>query len=447
MGTTDIHFDAVVVGLGQTGLSCLRHLSGQGLKVAATDSRIEPPGLPAFKDAFEAVPICLGEIKRELLLSAKKIILSPGVSLHDESIKLAIEKGIPVCGDIELFCQQTQKPIIAITGSNGKSTVTTLVAEMARRAGLKTGVGGNLGTPVLELLDDSATDIYVLELSSFQLETTFSLNAHASVVLNLSSDHMNRYISMKHYADAKRRVYAGDGLMVINKDDPMVREMADETRKQVYFSLSEPADFGLITFRNDTWLCRGKEKIIRQSEVGIQGRHNVANALAAIALASSIEVPTAAVVDTLRMFNGLAHRCQRVVTIGGVDWYNDSKATNVGACIASIEGLHGQGDIVLIAGGDSKEADLSDLAPVVKRYVKHALLLGADATRLRTVFEGMTPVTLVEDMREAVDMARRVAQAGDLVLLAPACASQDMYNDYRQRGDAFVEAVNALEKV
>ncbi len=447
MKKTKHHYDVVIVGLGKTGLSCVRYLLDKGLNIAVTDSRVNPPGLSTLKTQRTPVATFLGEINAEVLLSSDQIILSPGVSLNNEAVKQAIATGIPVFGDIELFCQQAKAPIIAVSGSNGKSTVTTLIAEMTRQAGLKTCVGGNLGTPALQLLNEDIPDIYVLELSSFQLETTFSLSAHASVILNISPDHMDRYANADEYANAKKRIYSGNGLMVINLDDDVVRAMDDNSRESISFTLDTPEknNFGIIKDNAEVWLCQGDNKIIKQDELGIKGEHNVANALAAMALASSVNVSVGAMVETLKRFSGLEHRCQRVATINKVDWYNDSKATNVGACIASIKGLCDLGNIILIAGGDSKGADLSSLNPIIKQYVKHVLLLGADAKKIADAIGSEVMHEFVIDMNEAVNIASDLAEAGDVVLLAPACASLDMYENYQQRGDAFVAAVNALE--
>ncbi len=447
MNDTKQHFDVVIVGLGKTGLSCVRYLLSRGLDIAVTDSRINPPGLSTLETEFTSVSVFLGEISTEILLSSDQIILSPGVSLNNDAVKRAIANGIPVIGDIELFCQQVKAPIIAVSGSNGKSTVTTLVAEMTQQAGLKTCVGGNLGTPALELLNEDVPDVYVLELSSFQLETTFSLSAHASVILNISPDHMDRYANSDEYANAKKKIYLGNGLMVINKDDDVVKAMEDASRQTIYFTLGKPEghNFGLIKDNDGIWLCQGNKKIIKQDELGIKGEHNVANALAAIALASTINVPFSAMAETLKRFSGLEHRCQRVATINKINWFNDSKATNVGACIASIKGLCDLGKIILIAGGDSKGADLSSLGPIIKKYVKHVLLLGVDAKKVANVIDSTVMCDFVVDMNEAVNAASNLAEAGDLVLLAPACASLDMYENYQQRGDAFVAAVNTLE--
>ena len=445
---TDLHYDAVIVGLGKTGLSCFRYLSNQGLNVAITDSREEPPELLELKAEFESASVYLGQINEQVLLASDQIILSPGVSLDNKSIKLSIENNIPVFGDIELFCQKAQAPIIAVSGSNGKSTVTTIVAEMTRLAGLKTYVGGNIGIPALDLLSDSTPDLYVLELSSFQLETTYSLNAHASVVLNVSPDHMDRYSSLKDYANTKKRIYSGQGLMVLNKDEEYIHSIIDSKRDTIYFSLGAPEgeNFGLINHNNEVWLSQGNEKIINKNQLKIKGEHNISNALAAMALAGAVNVPTNIMADVLKNFTGLEHRCQLVREIDNVSWYNDSKATNVGACIASIKGLCELGNIILIAGGDSKGADLSGLNPIVKKYIKKVFLFGIDANKLADVMGSEVDKEFVNNMNEAVKGASKIADSDDIVLLAPACSSLDMYKNYQQRGDAFISAIDALSK-
>jgi len=447
MNNAQLHFDVVIVGLGKTGLSCVRYLCQQGLNIAVTDSREAPPELSTIKNEFDSVSLYLGDINSDVLMASDQIILSPGISLEHESVKQAIAKGIPVVGDIELFCQKATAPIIAITGSNGKSTVTTLVAEMANKSGLQVCVGGNLGTPALELLNEPIPDIYILELSSFQLETTFSLNAHASAVLNISPDHMDRYDTLDDYIGAKNKIYSGQGLMVLNKDDDVVNGMTDVARTNVFFSLSTPDkdDFGLIEENEEIYLCKGSEKIITQNELAIKGQHNTSNALAAMALASSVDVSIEAMADVLKNFKGLEHRCQLVKTINDVSWYNDSKATNIGSCIASIKGLCELGDIILIAGGDSKGADLSSLKPVIEEHVKKVLLIGVDAKKLADVIKTESLYEFTADMNEAVIRANKIAEPGNLILLAPACASLDMYKNYQQRGNDFVAAINSLE--
>ena len=317
---------------------------------------------------------------------------------------------------------------------------------MTRSAGLKTYVGGNIGVPALDLLDETIPDLYVLELSSFQLETTFSLNAHASVVLNISPDHMDRYSSFHDYADVKKRIYLGQGSMVINKDEKYSYSVIDTNRDIIFFSLGVPEEgnYGLAVHDNEVWLTRGNEKIIKQNQLKIKGAHNISNALAAMALAETVNVPTKAMFNTLKEFNGLEHRCQLVSKINNVSWYNDSKATNVEACIASIIGLSELGNIILIAGGDSKKADLSGLRSIIEKYVKKVFLLGVDANKLAEVVGFNVEKELVKNMDDAVKGASKIADSGDLVLLAPACSSLDMYENYQQRGDTFVYAINAL---
>jgi len=446
VNSVDLHYDAIVVGLGKTGLSCFRYLSNQGLSVAITDSRETPPELSKLKEEFASAPTYLGQINEEALLASDQIILSPGISLDHKSIKLSIENNIPVFGDIELFCQEAKAPIIAISGSNGKSTVTTMVAEMTRSAGLRTYVGGNIGTPALDLLDDTIPDLYVLELSSFQLETTFSLNAHASVVLNISPDHMDRYSSFREYADAKKRIYLGQGFMVVNKDEEYFHSIIDDSREIIYFTLTTPEEgnYGLIINDKEVWLSHGSNKIINKNQLKIRGEHNVSNALAAMALAETVNVPKDVMTGVLKEFVGLAHRCQLIKVINDVTWYNDSKATNVESCIASIKGLSELGDIILIAGGDSKEADLSCLRAIIEKYVKKVFLLGIDASKLASFIGPDIEKKFVKNMNEAVAEAGKIASSGDIVLLSPACSSLDMYTNYQQRGDAFISAVNAL---
>ncbi len=446
--TTEQHFDAIVIGLGKTGMSCVRFLKQQGKTVAVTDSRTCPPMLQELKRDYPEVVFIPETMDAAFLNLADEIVVSPGVALQQAGIQQVISEGLPVYGDIELFCQHARAPIVAVTGSNGKSTVTTLLSLMAEHAGINVKTGANLGTPALELLADPIPQFYLLELSSFQLESTFSLNAYASAVLNISSDHMDRYTDLEQYAKAKQKIYTGSGVMVINNDDTMVKQMLDPSRRYISFSLNSgsDADFTLAGDADDSWLCHGQKQIIRSSELAIKGQHNLANALAAMALASTMKIPESAMVSVLKSFTGLPHRCQFVRNIKGVDWVNDSKATNVGACIASIEGLHKPAKLILIAGGDSKGADLEPLLPVLNQHVRHIVLLGADADRFKTLVADSVPVSVVKDMSDAVETASTSANAGDTVLLAPACASLDMFENYQQRGQVFVAAVNDLEQ-
>jgi UDP-N-acetylmuramoylalanine--D-glutamate ligase len=446
---TDTHkqFDTVIVGMGKTGYSCARYLSGHGIHFAMTDSRTDPPMLNEIRKEFPDVPLYTGSFDPELLTSARELLVSPGVSLQEPAIVQAKSNGVNVCGDIELFCRNAAAPIIAITGSNGKSTVTTLIAEMIREAGQKVAVGGNLGTPALDLLQETGIDFYVLELSSFQLETVASLNAAASVVLNVTEDHMDRYTSMRDYINAKSHIYDGDGSMIINLDDPLVAAMQRENRKMTGFTMSEPQgeSYGVRIYENERWLVKGKNKLLPVREIRLAGDHNIANALAVLALGEAINLSLEIMFKVLRIFPGLPHRCEWIAETDGISWFNDSKGTNVGASVAAIQGLANQKNIVLIAGGDGKGADFSPLAQIAKDYVRAAVLIGRDAPLIRKVLQEVIPLEEANDMESAVNAAAIFAQAGDIVLLSPACASLDMYQDYRARGDAFRSAV--LKKV
>lgn len=452
MNRTDNHrqFDSIVVGLGLTGLSCARFLASRGERVAVADSRAAPPQHAALEQILPDVPVYLDDLAAAPLTRAGRLIVSPGVSLQEPAIAAAIAAGIPVLGDIELFAQamnvRTQPaPIVAVTGANGKSTVTTLVADMARTARWRAVAGGNLAPPALDLLDEPMVELYVLELSSFQLETTWSLNATAAVVLNLSADHMDRYADMNAYAQAKARIYAGGGVMVLNRDDPLVAAMRIAGRRQLTFTLADPGDDASVFGLRDGWLVRGAARLLPAAEVNLRGRHNLANALAALALGSAVGLPMVAMLETLRSFAGLPHRCQWIARKRGADWYNDSKGTNVGASVAAIEGLAGNGDIILIAGGDGKGADFSELAAAVAGRVRLAILLGRDADRIAAALGDSVAVTRATDMPAAVAIAAQQVQAGDKVLLSPACASLDMFRDYGHRGDVFADCVRELD--
>nr|VFJ65130.1 MAG: UDP-N-acetylmuramoylalanine--D-glutamate ligase [Candidatus Kentron sp. FW] len=459
----------VIVGLGETGLSCARHLAARGAEIAVVDSRLQPPGLVALRAELPDVPVYLGDFDEKILGGAEEIILSPGVSLQVPTIKRAMDRGVSVIGDIELFAREirtsvAQTPVIAVTGSNGKSTVTSLVAEMARMDGRAVRAGGNLGPPALALLDEDngrTTELFVLELSSFQLETTTSLNPIAATVLNLSEDHMDRYADISSYAEAKRRIFAGDGVMVLNLDDPMVVAMGypsqdishqDSARHIVGFTLGVPgaSEFGVMDRVGDLWITYGKVPLLPVSGLKLQGMHNVANALAALALGTVAGLSLSAMQGTLREFSGLSHRCQLVADRNGVRWFNDSKATNVGATVAAIRGLGHQGKLVLIAGGDGKGADFSPLRTAIQGndsasqgIVRSMVLLGRDSDQIAATVRDMVPVVYAGDMHDAVRQACRLAHSGDSVLLSPACASWDMYRDYRERGELFVAEVNA----
>jgi UDP-N-acetylmuramoylalanine--D-glutamate ligase len=438
----------LIVGLGKTGLSCARYLARRGEPFAVTDSREKPPGLDQLREEMPDCAVFLGSFQAEVFEAAGRLLVSPGVAVSEPLIQAAAARGVEILGDIELFAREAAAPVVAITGSNGKSTVTTLVGEMAGAAGLRVAIGGNLGEPALDLLDPQV-ELYVLELSSFQLETTRSLRAAAAVVLNLSPDHMDRYPSLDAYAAAKAVIYQGARTGLINRDDPRVAAMTGSAEEELGFTLGSPAkgDFGICQVEGAAWLCVGGEPLLAVQELLIPGRHNLANALAALALGSAVDLPLAAMLQALRSFPGLPHRTQFVAEKGGVRWYNDSKGTNVGATVAALEGLHPlQGDdrTVLIAGGDCKDADFTALAPVVERTVRAVVLIGRDAPAIEAVLKGRSRLVHARDLPEAVSQALELAQPGDRVLLSPACASFDMFRNYEHRGQAFVEAVEGL---
>lgn len=438
----------LIVGLGKTGLSCARYLARQGVDFAVTDSRAEPPGLAEMREELPDLALFLGGFRPEVFEAASRLVVSPGVALHEPLIRTAKERGVEILGDIELFARVAQAPVVAITGSNGKSTVTTLVGEMARLAGLKVAMGGNLGKPALDLLAEDV-QLYVLELSSFQLETTRSLRAKAAVVLNVSPDHMDRYRDLQAYAACKAVIYQGAGTGVINCDDPQVQAMSGIARTELSFSLHKirEGDFGVCENQGADWLCQGSTPLLPVTELRIPGRHNLANALAALALGTAAGLPMAAMQSALRSFSGLPHRTQFVAEKQQLRWYNDSKGTNVGATIAALEGLHPrQGDsrTVLIAGGDCKGADFSELSPVVERTARAVILIGRDAPMLEAVLQDRTRLVQATSLSEAVSLAIKLGRPGDRVLLSPACASFDMFRNFEARGEAFIQAVEAL---
>ncbi|MBI1732209.1 MAG: UDP-N-acetylmuramoyl-L-alanine--D-glutamate ligase [Gammaproteobacteria bacterium] len=441
-------YDNVVVGLGRTGLSCLRHLSRLGESLAAVDSRTNPPCLAEVRAEFPHVPLHLGDFRADFLRRAGRLVVSPGVSLDEPPLRAASGSGIEVIGDIELFARQCVRPVIAVTGSNGKSTVATLVHQMIGHCGRVSALGGNIGIPALELLAEVEPDIYVLELSSFQLQTTSSLTPAAATVLNVTQDHMDRHHGLSDYAAAKERVYRGAKTMVINIDDPIVRAMIRPQRERLEFTLLEPGrgQFGLRRKGDEAWLCRGDERLLVARELGIRGEHNQANALAALALGTAIGLPQDGMCRALRGFAGLPHRCRWVARIGDTDWYDDSKGTNVGAACAAIRGIASGRNVILIAGGDGKDADFAPLADVVAAHVKRLVLMGRDAPRIARAVGDRTIIEFAAEMHGAVVACARAASPGDIVLLSPACASFDMFSSYIARGDAFVSAVRELAR-
>ncbi|WP_235898491.1 UDP-N-acetylmuramoyl-L-alanine--D-glutamate ligase [Parahaliea maris] len=435
----------VVFGLGVTGLSCARFLHRNGLAFSVVDTRAEPPGLDVLQREMPEVPVLAGDIPPQVLESASELIVSPGIALEAPLVAAAVAAGATVLGDIDLFVREARAPVVGITGSNAKSTVTELVGEMARAAGLRVGVGGNLGTPALDLLDD-ASELYVLELSSFQLERAGQLDLQVATVLNVSPDHLDRHGSMPRYHQAKHRIFRGCHSAVVNRDDTLTIPLVGDEVAVISWRLREPElnGFGLRTIDGVETLCHGFEPLMPTADLPLVGRHNCANVLAALAIGHAAGLPMAAMLDAVRAFRGLPHRCQLVREYRGVRYVNDSKGTNIGACEAALVGLGGEGNVILIAGGQGKGADFNQLRKAVKRYCRGVIVMGEAAAELDSALADIVPVQPVTDMRAAVEAAAGLGEAGDLVLLSPACASFDMFRGYADRGHAFTAAVEQL---
>ena len=439
----------LVVGLGTTGLSCVRHLSGSCRKirkVVAVDSREHPPCRAAVESEFPEVEIRCGGFDMPMFDAAAEIVVSPGVSVREPALQAAAARGVPIIGDIELFARAVDAPVVAITGSNGKSTVTSLVSAMAQGDGVRAGSGGNLGPPALSLLGRGC-ELYVLELSSFQLETTSGLRPVAATVLNISPDHMDRYESLDAYVGAKSRVLGGDTVAVTNLDDPVAARLGGDGCRRIGFGTSprRGAQWYVEGHGAGATITRRGESVMPVEAVPLAGMHNVANVLAAFALGDAIGLRVGAMAAAVEGYAGLPHRCETIAVAGGVRWINDSKGTNVGASVAAIEGIGVQGPVVLIAGGLAKGADFSPLRAPARRRVRFAVLIGRDADALDEGLSGCTEVRHAPDLAAAVDIASIAAREGDSVLFSPACASFDMYANFEARGEAFRRLV--LERI
>ena len=452
----------VVLGLGDTGLSMARWLVAHGASVRVADSRDEPPHVATIAEQCPQVAVTTGPFRSEIAADADMIAVSPGIDRREPLVVDALRRGVPVVGDIEIFARalaplvarhaagRTPR-ILAVTGSNGKSTVTAMAGDMCRAAGRATAVAGNIGLPVLDALSAVEAgapmpDVFVLELSSFQLESTASLRPDAATMLNLSEDHMDRYDSLADYAAAKARVFAGTGVQVLNRDDHRSMGMAIEGRSIVTFGLGEPRnddEWGVKSIPGGRALACGERAVLPVDELRVAGLHNAANALAALALARAISLPEAPLIDALRAFQGLPHRVEKVAELDAVAFYDDSKGTNVGATVAALSGM--AHPVVLIAGGDGKGQDFSPLAAPVSARARAVVLIGRDADALALVLRGCgVPVIRARSMEEAVEEAFHASRPGDAVLLSPACASYDMFRDYVHRAEAFVAAVATL---
>lgn len=435
----------VVLGLGATGISCARFLQAQQIPFVLLDTRESPPNLESVKSQFPNTDIHLGQLPESLLSEVKEIILSPGVA-RDHPILDGIHKSnIAVIGDIELFLRYAKAPVVAVTGSNGKSTVTSMLGYIVQRLGIQVRIGGNLGEPALSLLDPLA-EYYILELSSYQLESIFSLNAVAVTLLNISPDHLDRYPSMENYLKAKQRIFQNNAVAICNKDQSETYRDCD-LMQCIYFSEHPPSrgEFGLCQEQGNTYLAFGEKCLLAVSQLKLIGRHNWINALATLALGQAMGLSLDAMIEHLPSFPGLEHRLQWIGQFNGVDFYNDSKATNVGAAIASLQGLADNitGQIILIAGGDGKAQDFTEMSKAMAQ-VKKAIVFGKDAQSLTTTLQSVVEVINVSNLNQAVQQAVLVAESGDAVLLAPACSSLDMYKNFEARGLHFQQCVNEL---
>ncbi|ACT14609.1 MULTISPECIES: UDP-N-acetylmuramoyl-L-alanine--D-glutamate ligase [Pectobacterium] len=428
----------VIIGLGLTGLSCVDFFVARGVIPRVVDTRISPPGLDKLPEQVERH---LGSLNEDWLMSADLIVASPGIALATPILCDAADAGIEIVGDIELFCREAQAPIVAITGSNGKSTVTTLVGEMARAAGWQVGVGGNIGLPALQLLEQPA-QLYVLELSSFQLETTSSLHAAAATILNVTEDHTNRYpFGLQQYRAAKLRIYEHADLCVVNADDALTMPVRGADARCRSFGV-DVGDYHLNRQQGETWLRVDGERVLNTREIKLVGQHNYTNALAALALADAVKIPRASALTALTTFAGLPHRFQMAFEHNGVRWINDSKATNVGSTEAALSGLTVEGTLHLLLGGDGKSADFSPLVPYLQGEHIRLYCFGRDGQQLAALRPEIAEQT--ETMEQAMRVIAERVKPGDMVLLSPACASLDQFRSFEQRGDEFARLAEEL---
>ncbi|MGS4410725.1 UDP-N-acetylmuramoyl-L-alanine--D-glutamate ligase [Klebsiella oxytoca] len=428
----------VIIGLGMTGLSCVDFFMARGVTPRVMDTRVAPAGLDKLPEAVERY---VGGLNEDWLLTANLIVASPGIALAHPSLSAAADAGVEIVGDIELFCREAQAPVVAITGSNGKSTVTSLVGEMAKAAGMNVGVGGNIGLPALMLLDPER-ELYVLELSSFQLETTSSLRAVAATILNVTEDHMDRYpLGLQQYRAAKLRIYENARACIVNADDALTMPVRGADERCISFGV-DVGDYHLNRQQGETWLRVKGEKVLNVKEMKISGQHNYSNALAALSLADAAGLPRASSLKALTTFTGLAHRFQLVLEHNGVRWINDSKATNVGSTEAALNGLHLDGTLYLLLGGDGKSADFTPLSRYLTGDNIRLYCFGRDGAQLAALRPDVAVQT--ETMEQAMRQIAPQVVPGDMVLLSPACASLDQFKNFEQRGDIFARLAKEL---
>ncbi len=436
----------IVVGLGQTGLSSVAYLHQQGFLVSVMDTRNNPPLLNAMKEAFPQIPVHLGPLDESILCSATHLVVSPGLSLQEPAIQSAIDKGIKPMGDVELFARAVQAKVVGITGTNGKSTVTSLVGDMAQAAGVNASVAGNIGIPVLDVLQEGPKELYVLELSSWQLESTYSLKLQAATVLNVSDNHLDRHKTLDNYLQAKLRIFDHCEVAIVNDDVDI--PIPDGIKHSCHFSLNTPKEdtFGIIEEEEHCYLAYGSKKLLDTQALPIKGRHNWSNALAALAFGKILQFPMEDCIHALKNFKGLSHRCQFIGKYQDVAWYNDSKSTNVGAAQWALKGIGNDliGKVIWIAGGQGKQADFSPLQAPAKRFAKQVILFGEDAPAMAQALDGACPTQTVTDLSQAVALAKQLSEAGDAVLFSPACASFDMFKNFEHRGDVFCQLVKEI---
>jgi UDP-N-acetylmuramoylalanine--D-glutamate ligase len=433
----------LVVGLGKTGMSIAYYLRQLGFEFAVVDSLDKPALNDELLEKMPDIPVFTGGFDTNIFDLATHIVVSPGISMQEPVIQKTLSRGVVALSDIDILACSVSKPIVAITGSNGKSTVTTLLGEMAKADEVNVAVGGNLGIPALDLISDEI-ELYILELSSFQLERTSQLNATVATVLNISEDHLDRHAGMENYIKQKYNVFAGNGFMVINADDPEVMAMQDSSRNVVTFGLEHSADYHIKKTEKGNFLAFQKREILSVNELKILGRHNQANALAALALGKVVNLSEQAMCYALKHYQGLKHRMQFIADIKGVRWVNDSKATNIGACIAALQSFQDK-KIILIAGGDAKGANISELLPSLIEKVQTLLVIGKDAELIKQAVNGLIPIIEAGTLKKAVKEAKKIADVGNIVLLSPACASIDQFENYKERGRCFSLEVSGLK--
>ena len=455
---TQQSINSVIVGLGKTGLSVARYLASKNDSFAVVDSRDNPPNADDLKKDYASVPCHFGDFKSDWFTTAEQLVVNPGVAIATSEIQQAKQSGAEIIGDIELFAREIgqTKPIVAITGSNGKTTVTLLLDLMAKKSGVKVGTGGNVGTPALDLLLEEDTELFILELSSYQLETSPSLQTTSAVVLNVSEDHLDRYDNdLEKYAQSKSAIFNNCKTVIANRDDAYSIRFANEAsdyQSLVTFGLDKPAagQYGITMQAGKEWLVKGDDCLLTVDEIKLPGRHNVSNALAALALGEAAGLKMTAMLSVLKEFAGTEHRTQWLAKFDGVNWYNDSKGTNVGATLAALSGLPGK--TVLIAGGQGKGADFLPLQQAIKDKAQAVVLMGEDAQQIADIISEAVPVTFVKSMNEAVAVAYKLSTNGAdgdkemNVLLSPACASFDMFKNYIVRGEVFMAEVALLKK-